>query len=192
MTSHHPFVARYEEVPFANRWDKFLGDVSVNEAVERTDEPKLSQAGTRVNDLLFYKSGWQDDENDRWVEIVSCAAPLEGVRVGAGAFKNDYRWSIAFQYNRNSKDKDRVVPWGYESKDHNGRGDAVWSNRRGTADVGLTHAFRDLRVTEQQAAVDLRRLMDAIPLPMPSPEEWKAKWDRMVDFLEGRTDASYE
>lgn len=172
MNDRHRFVESYQEVRFTNRWDKLVGDVSIKEAVERLEDDRMGRSGKLIGGLLFYKVTASDDY-DRWVEIFHCAYPLDGVCHNLeGPYKHKHRWTIALQYKVNVKPVDRVVPWGYEDKDHNSRGDAVWSVRKGTASVGLTHTFRTLHVSEDQAASDLRILMNALPLPPPSAEEW--------------------
>jgi hypothetical protein len=170
----------YTPVPFETRWEKLVGDVSVREVVERLNGVKLGDYGRLINGLLFYHSGSQDDW-DRYGEFIYCKKPVEGVPLNnAGGTGHEYRWTIGLQYYLYQSPKDRTVPWGYDQKDHNARGDAVFSSKQGTAAVGLTHAFKILRVSDEEAAADLRLLMAAPPLPELTPQERAALAAKLV------------
>ncbi len=173
----------YTRVPFETRWEKFVGDVSLREVVERLNGVKLGDYGRLIDGLLFYQSGSQDDW-DRYGEFIYCMKPVDGVPLNiAGGTGHEYRWAIGLQYYLYQSPKDRTVSWGYDQKDHNARGDAVFSSKQGTAAVGLTHAFKNLVVSEEEAGADLRVLMDAPPPPEPTPQELAAMVARFTSVF---------
>ncbi len=178
----------FTEKPFETRCEKLIADISIRETVERLKEVQRPLcSGRLVNGLLFYSINEKDDWNDHYGEAIVCKNPVFDVPLEyQKGFKNNFRWSIGLQYKKNFALKDLTVPWSYESKDHNSRGDAVFSVRRGTADVGLTHAFLRLLVPELDAATELRGLFDEPKVVQrPLAERMKDSMDQLTREPEG-------
>jgi hypothetical protein len=179
----------YEERPFASRSDVVIAGMAVAEILEGLSGVNLGWQGMELETgaSLFLRKVTDEDASPGetlYREELTCREHMSAEDrwdMFVPASNTPLRWSVVLTYSSRANGADREAPVLVERKDHNSRGDPVFSSHERGVSVGLTGIYVKSLIEDREASGELRLLFKMI-------QKWAAERQARKDWLAAMSD----